>query len=287
MTNSNSAGIPYVVCTIRHAPISEKLRTVHGTWRPPRRIFPNFSTRRRGILRRLSISWHRPNACYYGLGSLPNRQRTGVWHAGGPTMAQACAGLASREPLPMNIPHSGNRFWLNAFWPTISLAVMLVEPIFLRENALRCSALARSCPDLATSHALEALAAEWMERAAELEKISSLTLSSSPPGHVFVTHRVQGAMRVTRPAPIVLTPPTVHLIDRAIAAGGLCTGSHRDARRAADQRHRQGRPAASEKDGFTRRAVLSGSAKGRHAGPYPHLVLTPASLCRRRPADHA
>jgi len=85
------------------------------------------------------------------------------------------------EPRAINLRHPGNRFRLNVFWLATRLAAMLVEPIFLREKAQRCSALARSCPDLATSHALEALAIEWMERAAELERNRSLILSPSPP----------------------------------------------------------------------------------------------------------
>jgi hypothetical protein len=57
---------------------------------------------------------------------------------------------------------------------------MLVEPGFLREKAQRCVALARSCPDSGTSHALEALAIEWMERAAKLEQSQSLVLPTTP-----------------------------------------------------------------------------------------------------------
>jgi hypothetical protein len=52
-----------------------------------------------------------------------------------------------------------------------------VEPVYVREKAQRCVALARSCPDSGTSHALEALAIEFMERAAELEQYRSLNLS--------------------------------------------------------------------------------------------------------------
>jgi len=39
-------------------------------------------------------------------------------------------------------------------------------------------ALARSCPHLATSHALEALGVEWMEKAAEIEREATL---ANPP----------------------------------------------------------------------------------------------------------
>jgi hypothetical protein len=57
---------------------------------------------------------------------------------------------------------------------------MIVEPLYLREKAQHCVALARIWPDLATSHALEALAIEWMEKAAELERNRSLNLSTMP-----------------------------------------------------------------------------------------------------------
>jgi hypothetical protein len=57
---------------------------------------------------------------------------------------------------------------------------MLIESVYLREKAQRCVALARRCPDSGTSHALEALAIEWMARAAELEQSSSLILSTTP-----------------------------------------------------------------------------------------------------------
>jgi len=69
MTNSNVAGIPYVVCTTRHAPIFERLRTVHNTSRRPRRIFPALSMRRRGILRRSSQSMTRVPSPAQGRGN--------------------------------------------------------------------------------------------------------------------------------------------------------------------------------------------------------------------------
>jgi hypothetical protein len=49
---------------------------------------------------------------------------------------------------------------------------MLADAGYLRECAHHCVALARSCPDLATSQALEALGVELMEKAAELEELS-------------------------------------------------------------------------------------------------------------------
>lgn len=41
---------------------------------------------------------------------------------------------------------------------------------FLREQALRCTQLARDCPHAPTSHRLEAFAVELVIKAAELEK---------------------------------------------------------------------------------------------------------------------
>lgn len=41
---------------------------------------------------------------------------------------------------------------------------------YLRELALRCTQLARDCPDLETSYELEGIGAELMEKASELEK---------------------------------------------------------------------------------------------------------------------
>jgi hypothetical protein len=48
---------------------------------------------------------------------------------------------------------------------------------YLREQAHRCVRLARECPHLPTSHELEALGIEFMERAAELDKRESWTAS--------------------------------------------------------------------------------------------------------------
>lgn len=56
---------------------------------------------------------------------------------------------------------------------------MQVDTSYLREKAHHCVALARDCPDLTTSHALEALGAELMEKAAELESSRSLAPQSA------------------------------------------------------------------------------------------------------------
>ena len=50
----------------------------------------------------------------------------------------------------------------------------MVDAPYLREKAQYCVALARRCPDLPTSQALEALGVELMEKAAELESDRSL-----------------------------------------------------------------------------------------------------------------
>jgi hypothetical protein len=53
--------------------------------------------------------------------------------------------------------------------------MMMVDALYLREKAQYCVALARHCPDLSTSQALEVLGIELMEKAAELEKDRSFT----------------------------------------------------------------------------------------------------------------
>jgi hypothetical protein len=57
--------------------------------------------------------------------------------------------------------------------------LMLVDALYLREKAHYCVALARQCPDLSVSQALEVLGIELMEKAAELEHERSLAPTSS------------------------------------------------------------------------------------------------------------
>lgn len=52
---------------------------------------------------------------------------------------------------------------------------MQIETSYLREKAHYCVVLARGCPDLTTSRALEALGVELMEKAADLDRGRSLT----------------------------------------------------------------------------------------------------------------
>jgi hypothetical protein len=49
---------------------------------------------------------------------------------------------------------------------------MLADAMNLRECAHQCVALARNCPHLPTSQALEALGVELMEKVAELEELA-------------------------------------------------------------------------------------------------------------------
>jgi hypothetical protein len=51
---------------------------------------------------------------------------------------------------------------------------MLANAVYLRERAHECVALARDCPHLPTSQALEALGVELMEKAAELDKLTDV-----------------------------------------------------------------------------------------------------------------
>jgi hypothetical protein len=47
-----------------------------------------------------------------------------------------------------------------------------VDASYLREQAQRCVRLARDCPHVPTSHELEAMGVELMERAAELDHVN-------------------------------------------------------------------------------------------------------------------
>jgi hypothetical protein len=48
-----------------------------------------------------------------------------------------------------------------------------VDASYLREQAQRCSRVARDCPHLATSHELEAIGTELMQKAAELDQLQN------------------------------------------------------------------------------------------------------------------
>jgi len=50
---------------------------------------------------------------------------------------------------------------------------------YLREQAQRCVRLARDCPHLPTSHALEAISVELMQKAAELDELLAIRPSDA------------------------------------------------------------------------------------------------------------
>jgi hypothetical protein len=54
-----------------------------------------------------------------------------------------------------------------------------VDASYLREQAQRCCRAARDCPHLATSHELEAMGTEWMQKAAELEQLQQIDRPNS------------------------------------------------------------------------------------------------------------
>jgi len=53
-----------------------------------------------------------------------------------------------------------------------------VDAAYLREQAQRCVRLARECPHRPTSHELEAIGVEFMEKAAELDELNEGTTPS-------------------------------------------------------------------------------------------------------------
>jgi hypothetical protein len=55
---------------------------------------------------------------------------------------------------------------------------MLTDASYLRDIAQQCAVLARQCPHLPTSQALEALSIQLMEQASEMERESSLLRSA-------------------------------------------------------------------------------------------------------------
>jgi NAD dependent epimerase/dehydratase family enzyme len=56
---------------------------------------------------------------------------------------------------------------------TTSLAV------YLREQAHHCTRLARNCSDRETSHALEVMGVEFLERATEIDQIMTIPAAGS------------------------------------------------------------------------------------------------------------
>jgi hypothetical protein len=56
---------------------------------------------------------------------------------------------------------------------------MAANGSYLREQAHRCVQLARDCPDQKTSHELEAIGIELMEKAAELDELLAIRPASA------------------------------------------------------------------------------------------------------------
>jgi hypothetical protein len=55
--------------------------------------------------------------------------------------------------------------------------VVPIDATYLREQAQRCVRLARTCPHRPTSHELEVIGQEFMERAAELEALLAMEMA--------------------------------------------------------------------------------------------------------------
>jgi len=62
--------------------------------------------------------------------------------------------------------------------PSKDLAWIWVDASYLREQAQRCVRLARECPHSPTSHELEAIGIELMEKAAELDELNERAIPS-------------------------------------------------------------------------------------------------------------
>ncbi len=56
-------------------------------------------------------------------------------------------------------------------------------PSYLRQQAQRCVRIARDCPHSPTSHELEALGVELMEKAAELDELLELLATKTTTHH--------------------------------------------------------------------------------------------------------
>jgi hypothetical protein len=70
-----------------------------------------------------------------------------------------------------------------------SYAWTWADPSYIRELAHRCTRAARDCPHLPTSHELEAIGVELMERAKELDELNQTSGSAdarrkTPPAKV-------------------------------------------------------------------------------------------------------
>jgi hypothetical protein len=75
----------------------------------------------------------------------------------GPTLAGLKAEIAAGEPMISSSAEPYTWIWVDA--------------PYLREQAQRCTRLARDCPHLPTAHELEAIGVELMQKAAELDHL--------------------------------------------------------------------------------------------------------------------
>lgn len=55
--------------------------------------------------------------------------------------------------------------------PNLSRQDVSVDTSYLREQAQRCVQLAKDCPDISTSHQLEAIGVDLMLKAAEIDEL--------------------------------------------------------------------------------------------------------------------
>jgi hypothetical protein len=58
-----------------------------------------------------------------------------------------------------------------------------VAPSYLRQQAQRCVRLARQCPHQPTSHELEVIGVELMEKAAELDELMGMLGANKATNH--------------------------------------------------------------------------------------------------------
>lgn len=62
-----------------------------------------------------------------------------------------------------------------------SLAWVWVDSSYMRALAQRCTRVARECPHESTSHELEAIGVELMQKAAELDELNQTVAVDDPP----------------------------------------------------------------------------------------------------------
>ena len=100
-----------------------------------------------------SLSENQPNYSKIELSRSPNRKTCGTQTR----FAGFEAEIAAGELMISGSAESYTWIWVDA--------------PYLREQAQRCTRLARDCPHLPTAHELEALGVELMQKAAELDHL--------------------------------------------------------------------------------------------------------------------